>query len=690
MYFLYQICSGFTNTYISHFAVESAWSQVDTNTEGVKNDQNLNDTWSDLKTQSENLKDKFTKKSEKIDTKYKIINPHWENSNQKTPESIAAADGIEWIDDVKEAQEYIKALSAWEKIVWTHIAVVGSFLEKVAQGKIEGLSKDDPEFSALKTSFNKKVQEYKQLGNEAKTFDDYIAKESWNENSANVDTGKETLEWISKKSIEVKEFTQHDIDAINIQKNQKRQILEKIFKSSLWDAYKSEEIMDYKTELESGLLQSEFNEFLEATNEVESKDLQALGQVYSYDIIQLNNITRRVSIKLRDSTDIDGREFWEVRDEYLQNVYKKLQKEGSQEVREIISSDLELNEELIWKDFSKLTAAEIGELDKAGINFTETFLIWESGKSISQEDFKKGGSFILNVGDNTDILDYGLSHFIQWAKTIKVEWQKAEYMKDGEYWEWYYTAEWKVDIQDGMKISIIDMVDPDLLQTQSESNISKRDDIIKTSIGREMYKKAIKNPEDPIVLKGPLWEMIAKFLNMILGRNGAKSPDGTYGTYDETGNFTPVTWSEYMEKYRGSIRSHPMEYTASGVTACWRTAWKNLKDLWAKNPQRNDAHVLAARYKASGLSANINFPEGMDNVDGPLQLFMDASKKNAVKWYRHTATAFKDSQGNWQVLDPYYWMNGRWTASRNPIPAGTYINYMKWTLWKQFHGAYEV
>lgn len=592
-------------------------------------------------------------------------------------------DGVDWVDDLDEAQKLLDFLTFGEESEWKYLTHVGNFLERCAKGEEEWCSPDDPEFQRLREKFNSHLETYWILSAEAKRLSDDLRVE---------DTSAAWVDTLT--DIDTREFSQEEVNSLEFQRNAKKEVVVRLLQAVLGTKYAWGDVLKHASDLQSSILSEEYSRFLEVITRaewVEEDDINALWDIYSYDIVELTTIAQNGVIKLRDARDINGISFWQARESHVEDLYKNLQESGSEEILDIIAPKWE-DGERVPKDFSELTAAELWTLRESGMNFSEMFLITEDGEAVSSSDFQEGANFVLNIWNNQELTEYNLLQFTQWAQVILVDGVRAEYRESsGEKPAGYYSESWIVHPQDGMKITIQSLADDTTRDNQDNVSTTQTNAVINSSAGREMYRQALENPDDPIQGWWLIGAILRAILKAIKGEDVQQQPDGTFTARNpQTWEYEPVTGQQYMEAYTWNIQSHPIEYTASWVTACGRTAWKNLKDLWARNPERNDAHVLAARYQNSGMESNMWFPRDMPEWTRTVQLFMDASRSASAQWYKHTACAFKDGEWNWFVLDPYYGMQWRWTATRNPIPAGQYMNYMMWTLWKTFYGAYDV
>lgn len=81
--------------------------------------------------------------------------------------TVPQVDLSEPIDTLDKAKTHIDALQAEEGIRGTELKVILSFLEKIAAGKIEGLSKDDPEFKELYEKSQLKIAKYADISRDA-------------------------------------------------------------------------------------------------------------------------------------------------------------------------------------------------------------------------------------------------------------------------------------------------------------------------------------------------------------------------------------------------------------------------------------------------------------------------------------------------------------------------------------------
>ena len=487
-----------------------------------------------------------------------------------------------------------------------------------------------------------------------------------------------------------REYTSEEISRLEDIRASRKEKVQEMLSSVLWDQYTGGGISNYTGNFQESPVEVYFDRYMRVVSQEANErwDIHQTWSLLSDDISELNSIMQDMSISLRDASMIDGEEFWKRRSESLIASYNELLASTDEKILDIVSPKWE-NGERVPKDIDQLTNADILSLQDNGYDPRVLFFIGSDGKNFDPKTLAVWSAFVINIWENRDASILGLHHLEHRPNIIIVDGIRAEYNQEWENGSGYYWENGRVELVDGMEVKVLEMWDAATDTQRTDWNQEERNHEMQQSTAREIYRQALQNPNQPIKAKGLLEKFILAILNALFWKDQVMQDNWVFQIRNASWWFSPVIGQQFMEKYTWSIQSYPIEYTASWTTACGRTAYKNLKMLWAKNPRNGNAHDLAKEYW-SRLSPNLDFPSVPNSVDGPLQLFLDASRKNAAKWYRHTAVAFKDTKGNWQVLDPYYGMNGKWTATRNPIPAGVYMNYMRGTLGKNFHGAFAI
>jgi len=327
---------------------------------------------------------------------------------------------------LEELKERLDSLKAAESIVGPEAQVLIRFCNKVNNGEIKGLWKEDADFKRLSKIALRKVEEYQGLAKE------------WHDIQWDIQLELQRLGWEVQEEIKQEKSEAVEVNNISeLSPEEERQLWEEV--NDLLNTHqkisdKIQEIIkdSWAYEDQSDEVREIFTQFAELRWQP-WLDLSLNEKKYEFEnkISELQKLEFTLSKILRDEKIVweNGENLWVVRKTLVETEFTNIKESGTEVQKEITSEKLWYSE----NQDDMLTHDDIWTLARNWIDLWKFLLVDLKWKPFDGT-YKDGAEFVFSSWWRTDMDGYLISHVLNFQHVESVNISGQEYTRDEEKW----------------------------------------------------------------------------------------------------------------------------------------------------------------------------------------------------------------------------------------------------------------